>query len=123
MASAYIYLAFVFATSGAYFARFPADGCSYRRGGVIVTIPLAGHLSDHFGRKRIYLVDLVLTGIFGFIYFAMLNTAALGWIFLAIVPSFVPHDLMWVRRRPLSRNASPRGCATVVPRLAFSLPR
>ena len=61
----------------------------------LVTIPLAGHLSDRFGRKRIYLVGLVSTGIFGFIYFAMLNTAVPGWIFLAIVLSFVPHDLMW----------------------------
>ena len=50
---------------------------------------------DHFGRKRIYLVGLVSTGIFGFIYFTMLNTAVPGWIFLAIVLSFVPHDLMW----------------------------
>ena len=37
----------------------------------------------------------MLTGIFGFIYFAMLNTAVPGWIFLGIVLSFVPHDLMW----------------------------
>ena len=60
-----------------------------------VTIPLAGHLSDRFGRKRIYLIGSVATGIFGFIYFAMLNTVVPGWMFLAIVLSFVPHDLMY----------------------------
>ena len=60
-----------------------------------VTIPLAGHLSDRFGRKRIYLIGSVATGIFGFIYFAMLNTMVPGWIFLGIILSFVPHDLMY----------------------------
>src|SRR5262245_22353561 len=60
-----------------------------------VTIPLAGHLSDRFVRKRIYLIGSVATGVFGFIYFAMLNTMVPGWIFLGIVLSFVPHDLMY----------------------------
>ena len=59
-----------------------------------VTIPLAGHLSDRFGRKRIYLIGTVATGIFGFIYFAMLNTMVPGWIFLGIGLSFVPHDVI-----------------------------
>ena len=30
----------------------------------------------------------------GFVYFALLNTAIPGWIFLAILLSLVPHDLM-----------------------------
>jgi hypothetical protein len=60
-----------------------------------VTIPLAGHLSDRFGRKRIYLIGSVATGVFGFIYFAMLNTMVPAWIFLGVVLSFVPHDLMY----------------------------
>jgi hypothetical protein len=34
-------------------------------------------------------------GIFGFVYFTMLNTAMPGWIFLAIVLSFIPHDMMY----------------------------
>ena len=61
----------------------------------LVTIPLSGHLSDRFGRKRIYLIGSVATGVFGFIYFAMLNTMVPGWIFLGIVLSFVPHDVMY----------------------------
>lgn len=60
-----------------------------------VTIPVAGALSDRFGRKRIYLIGSVATGIFGFIYFAMLNTMVPPWIFLGIILSFVPHDLMY----------------------------
>jgi MFS family permease len=52
-------------------------------------------LSDRFGRKRIYLIGSVATGIFGFIYFAMLNTMVPAWIFLGIILSFVPHDVMY----------------------------
>jgi MFS family permease len=59
------------------------------------TIPLAGHLSDRIGRKRMYMIAAALTGVFGFIYFGMLNTAVRGWIFLAVSLSLIPHDLMY----------------------------
>src|SRR6195256_896188 len=60
-----------------------------------VTIPLSGHISDRIGRKRMYLIGAVTMGVFGFVYFAMLNTLVPGWIFLAIVLSFIPHDMMY----------------------------
>jgi MFS family permease len=60
-----------------------------------VTIPLSGYISDRIGRKRMYLIGAVTTGVFAFIYFAMMNTAVPGWIFLAVVLSFIPHDMMY----------------------------
>jgi MFS family permease len=60
-----------------------------------VTTPLAGHISDRIGRKRMYMIGTVAVGLFGFIYFAMMNTMIPGLVFLAIVLSFVPHDLMY----------------------------
>jgi MFS family permease len=60
-----------------------------------ITIPVSGHLSDWFGRKRVYLIGSVATGVFGFVYFGMLNTMIPGWIFLGIVLSFIPHDVMY----------------------------
>ena len=97
-APAYIYLAFVFAygTQVLHQERdflLTALICA----GVIslFTIPFAGALSDRYGRKRIYLIGSVLTGLFGFVYFAMMDTMVPGWIFLAIILSFVPHDLMY----------------------------
>ena len=42
-----------------------------------------------------YLIGAATTGVFGFIYFALLNTMVPGWIFLAIVLSLIPHDLMY----------------------------
>ncbi len=59
------------------------------------TVPFAGHLSDRFGRKRIYILGAVVTGIFGWLYFVMLNTVVPFWVFLAVVLSLIPHDLMY----------------------------
>jgi Flp pilus assembly protein protease CpaA len=42
-----------------------------------------------------YLIGAVTMGIFGFVYFALLNTMVPGWIFLAIVVSLIPHDMMY----------------------------
>jgi MFS family permease len=58
-----------------------------------VTIPLAGHISDRIGRKRMYLIGIAAIGMFSFGYFAMLNTAIPAVIFVAIVLSFIPHDM------------------------------
>jgi MFS family permease len=97
-APAYIYLAFVFAY-GTQVLHQERDFLltALISAGVIslFTIPIAGALSDRYGRKRIYLIGTVLTGLFGFAYFAMLDTMIPGLIFLGIVLSFVPHDLMY----------------------------
>ncbi len=61
----------------------------------LFTIPYSGHLSDRIGRKRMYLIGAVTMGIFGFIYFGLLNTGSAGLIFLAIVLSLIPHDMQY----------------------------
>ncbi|MES1261631.1 MAG: MFS transporter [Acidobacteriota bacterium] len=60
-----------------------------------VTIPLFGHLSDRFGRKRIYMLGAALIGVYGFVYFALLETRSPALVMLAIVLSLVPHDMMY----------------------------
>jgi len=60
-----------------------------------IAIPLSGHISDLIGRKRMYMIGAVVTGIFGFVYFGMLNTGSLVVIFLAIFISLIPHDMMY----------------------------
>lgn len=60
-----------------------------------ISIPLFGHLSDRIGRKNMYMIGAVVTGVFGFIYFAMLNTGSEAIIFLAIILSLIPHDMLY----------------------------
>ena len=73
----------------------------------LVTVPLAGHLSDRFGRRRVYILGAVLTGVFGWVYFAMLDTVVPGWIMLAIVISLIPHDLMYGPQAALIAESFP----------------
>ena len=42
-----------------------------------------------------YMIGAAAIGVFGFVYFALLDTMVPGWIFLAIVLSLIPHDLMY----------------------------
>jgi MFS family permease len=60
-----------------------------------ISIPLCGHISDQIGRKNMYMLGAAVTGVFGFIYFAMLNTGSLTIIFLAIILSLIPHDMQY----------------------------
>jgi metabolite-proton symporter len=60
-----------------------------------VSIPLFGHLSDRLGRKRVYMVGAALTGAYGFAYFALLDTKVPWLVFLAIVLSLIPHDMLY----------------------------
>jgi MFS family permease len=52
------------------------------------SIPFFGHLSDRIGRAFV-------TGVFGFIYFGMVNTGVTWIIFFAILLSLIPHDMMY----------------------------
>ncbi|MGA3399434.1 MAG: MFS transporter [Acetobacteraceae bacterium] len=53
-------------------------------------VVVAGHLSDRIGRKNMYMLGALFMGIFGFIYFAMLNTGNPVIIFIAIALSLLP---------------------------------
>src|SRR6266481_1224817 len=60
-----------------------------------ISIPLFGHLSDRFGRKRVYLLGAAFTGVYGFAYFGLLDTTIPWLVVLAIVLSLIPHDMMY----------------------------
>ena len=78
-----------------------------------VTTPLAGHFSDRFGRKRMYIIGIAAIGVFTFIYFALLNTAIPVVIFVAIILSFIPHDMAYGPQAALIAECFP-------PRLRYS---
>jgi metabolite-proton symporter len=59
------------------------------------SVPYFGYLSDHIGRRTMYMLGAAVTGVFGFIYFGLLDTGSTVLIFLAIVLSLVPHDMQY----------------------------
>jgi MFS family permease len=60
-----------------------------------VSIPLSGHISDRIGRKKMYLIGAATVGWFGFLYFAMVDTAIPSAVFIAIALSLIPHDMQY----------------------------
>ncbi|MFL5041737.1 MAG: MFS transporter [Xanthobacteraceae bacterium] len=72
-----------------------------------VSIPLFGHLSDVIGRKKMYMIGATTCGLFGFLYFGMLDAGSLALIFLAIVLSLVPHDMMYGPQAALIAESFP----------------
>ena len=77
------------------------------------TIPIAGHFSDQIGRKKMYLIGVVLMGLFGFAYFGMVDTASPALVFIAIVVSLIPHDIQYGPQAALIAESFP-------PRLRYS---
>jgi metabolite-proton symporter len=63
--------------------------------GSAVWIPLFGQISDRIGRRKTYMIGSALTLVFGFLYFAMLNTLVPTLVFLAIFLSLIPHDIQY----------------------------
>ena len=60
-----------------------------------ITIPLSGHISDRIGRRKMYLIGAATIGVFGFLYFGMVDTAVPALVFIAIVLSLIPHDMQY----------------------------
>jgi metabolite-proton symporter len=61
----------------------------------LISVPVFGHLSDRFGRRRVYGTGIVLTGIFAFPYFGLLNTKTSSLVLIAIVVSLIFHDMQY----------------------------
>jgi metabolite-proton symporter len=78
-----------------------------------VTIPLSGHISDLIGRRKMYLIGAATTGVFGFVYFGMVDTAVPALVFIAIVLSLIPHDMQYGPQAALIAEA-------FTPRLRYS---
>jgi len=60
-----------------------------------VTIPVCGHLSDRFGRRRVGGLGALLALGWGFAFFRMLETREPGWIQSAVVSGFFIHAFLY----------------------------
>jgi MFS family permease len=61
----------------------------------LLAIPVAGHLSDRFGRKRIVGLGCILTGLWIFALFEMFDTRAIPLIVFALVMDGIFQDLQY----------------------------
>ena len=55
-----------------------------------IWVVVAGHLSDRVGRKRMYMIGCVFVAVYGFVYFALLDTKVPALILIAIALSLLP---------------------------------
>jgi len=94
----YIFTAYVF-TYGTTVLKQPRNFLLYAVLAASVvsffSIPFFGYLSDRIGRKRMYMAGVIVIGIWGFVYFGLLDTKVGGLIFLAILVSLIPHDMQY----------------------------
>ncbi|MDL5157127.1 MFS transporter [Actinomycetospora termitidis] len=61
----------------------------------IVSVPFFGWLSDVLGRRLVYGVGVVLTGLYAFPYFWLLDTRVGGLVVLGMILGLVFHDMMY----------------------------
>ncbi|WP_288025981.1 MFS transporter [Arthrobacter sp.] len=61
----------------------------------LISIPVFGRLSDRFGRRKVYGTGIVLTALFAFPYFGLLNTGNALLIAIAIIISLALHDMQY----------------------------
>lgn len=78
-----------------------------------IAIPLSGHISDRIGRRKMYMIGALTVGVFGFLYFGMLDSASPWVAFLAIALSLIPHGMQYGPQAALIAEA-------FTPRLRYS---
>jgi MFS family permease len=72
-------------------------------------VTVAGHLSDRVGRKRMYIIGCIFVAVFGFVYFALLDTKLPALIFIAVALSGLPIMTMYGPEAALiAESFSPR---------------
>jgi metabolite-proton symporter len=94
----YIFTAFIFSYGTTVLAQprdFLITAVLVASIGSAVWIPLFGALSDRIGRRKTYMIGSTITLVFGFLYFAMLDTRMPSLVFLAIFLSLIPHDIQY----------------------------
>ena len=60
-----------------------------------LTVPLMGHLSDIFGRRRITAIGCVAMIVFPFIYFGLIDTKSFWLVFLAVAVALPVQDIQY----------------------------
>jgi MFS family permease len=74
-----------------------------------ITVPIAGAMTDRFGRKKVFITGCAVVAVFTFIYFEMLDTKVPELIFIAMALSFIPIMIMYAAEAALiAESFTPR---------------
>jgi MFS family permease len=73
----------------------------------LVLVPTFGHLSDTIGRKKIYMTAAAIMGVWGFVYFGMLDSGVAWIAFVAVCLGLVPHAMHYGPQAALIAESFP----------------
>jgi MFS family permease len=107
----YVVTAFVLAyltdDAHGYSKNFVLIGTMIAAGLEFFLVPFFGNLSDRLGRKRVYMTGAALTGVWGFAYFALLDSDVIWLVFLAVCLGLVPHAMQYGPQASLIAESFP----------------
>jgi metabolite-proton symporter len=72
-----------------------------------VLIPVFGRMSDDIGRKKLYMIGAAITGVWGFAYFAMLDSGLKWLVFVALCVGLIPHAMQYGPQASLIAESFP----------------
>src|SRR3954465_2073066 len=70
-------------------------------------VPFFGNLSDTVGRKRLYMTGAAVMGVWGFVYFAMLDSGVAWLVFIALALGLIPHAMQYGPQASLIAESFP----------------
>jgi len=73
----------------------------------LLVIPLVGALSDRLGRRPVYLIGVLLTAVWGFAAFPMMDSKHYGVIIAAITAGLIAHAFMYAPQPALMAEMFP----------------
>ncbi|MGZ4438089.1 MAG: MFS transporter, partial [Nocardioidaceae bacterium] len=90
-----------------YSKNFVLVGTLLAAGLELFLVPYFGHRSDTVGRRRVYMTGAAVMGVWGFIYFAMLDSGVTWLVFVALVLGLVPHAMQYGPQASLIAESFP----------------
>jgi MFS family permease len=73
----------------------------------VVVVPFCGNLSDTLGRKKVYMIGAALTGVYGFVLFAAMNSGVALIAFLGVFLALIPHGMQYGPQASLIAESFP----------------